>query len=81
MLFFVVLLIIKLTIALIFKNYAVAYPILGMIGCTAFSKFFNFNKEYHQRVLIIYINISFSIYVLFFDPPADTPTMYFRGAH
>ncbi|CAD8105337.1 unnamed protein product [Paramecium primaurelia] len=81
MLFFIVLQIIKLTIALIIQNYDVAYPILGMMGCTALSKFFNFNKEYHQRALIIYINICFSIYVLFFDPPSDTPTMYFRGAH
>ncbi|CAD8119836.1 unnamed protein product [Paramecium sonneborni] len=79
--FFIVLQIIKLIIALIIKNYATVYPTLGMMGCTAFSKFFNYNKENHQRALIIYINICFTIYVVFFDPHLDTPTMYFRGAH
>ncbi|CAD8125056.1 unnamed protein product [Paramecium sonneborni] len=81
LLFFIVFQIIKLIIALIIKNYSAVYPTLGMMGCTAFSKCFNLNKEYHQRTLMIFINICFSIYVLFFDPHLDTPTMYFRGAH
>ncbi|CAK67126.1 unnamed protein product (macronuclear) [Paramecium tetraurelia] len=63
------------------QNYAVIYPSLGMIAFTALSKFFNIENVYHQRALIIYINICFSIYVIFFDPLLDTPTMYFRGAH
>ncbi|CAD8129138.1 unnamed protein product [Paramecium sonneborni] len=81
LLFFFVLQFIKLTIALINKNYAVVYPLLGMIAFTTFSKFFNFNKEYHQRALITYINICFSIYVIFFDPHLDASTMYSKGAH
>ncbi|CAD8201348.1 unnamed protein product [Paramecium pentaurelia] len=81
LIFFIMLQIIKLIIAIIINNYKAVYPTLGMMGFTTLSKFFNIDKEYHQRALIIYINICFSIYVIFFDPQSDPPTMYFRGAN
>ncbi|CAD8065861.1 unnamed protein product [Paramecium sonneborni] len=81
LLIFIILQIIKLTIAIINQNFALVYQLLGMISFTTLSKFFNINKEYHQRASIIYINICFSIYVIFLDPRLDTATMYYRGAH
>ncbi|CAD8112057.1 unnamed protein product [Paramecium sonneborni] len=78
---FFALTIIKSTIALIYKNYAVVYPLLGIVPLLAFSKFFNINKDYHQRGLIIYLNIFFSISVIFFDDQLDSATMHFRGAN
>ncbi|CAD8081333.1 unnamed protein product [Paramecium sonneborni] len=77
----IVLLIIRLTVALINKNYEVIYPLLGTMPFIAFTKFFNFNKEQHQRALITYINIGYSIYLIFFETPLDTPVMYFKGAY
>ncbi|CAK92286.1 unnamed protein product (macronuclear) [Paramecium tetraurelia] len=79
--FFIVFQSIKLAIALILQNYSVVYPIIGMVGSSAVTKLFNIKKEYHQPALIMFINISYTIYILFFDPHSYVPTMYFRGAH
>ncbi|CAD8118475.1 unnamed protein product [Paramecium sonneborni] len=74
------LLITKLIFSLVEKNYLVTYPLLVTWGFTIPFSFIPVKTDIQIRINIVFLNIAYVVYLLFFDPQDEATIMYFKGS-